>query len=195
MTPLNLIKALAAELQAASEYFILPAQYQAPKKISMYVQEVPQEEFENQSFYPYICVELIGVEDDVDISVASVVLTVGTYLGEKTEGIIDHLNLVEEVRQYLLTHPLIGKKFSAIMPAYTGLVEKRSEFFRYSNIFLQYQVASPSKSEADAFLYGDDIVDLQARNLHRGRRNTVTNINAGKICNGGDRHRANPFGE
>lgn len=156
MTPLNLIKSLAEELREATKNYKFVAQYQPSKKVAVYVQNVPLEEFENNSFYPLIAVEFLSVEDDVDVSIASVLITVGTFNGENSEGYIDHLNLLEEVRQYLLKHPIIGKKFSAIIPMYTGLVEKRSEDFMYSNIFLQYKVASPTKSFADEFLYGKD---------------------------------------
>jgi hypothetical protein len=153
MTPLNLITSLADELREATKKYKFPAQYQEPKNVSVYVQAVPTEEFENQSFYPLICVEFLSNEVDVDISVASVLITVGTYNNETTKGVIDHLNLLEEIAQYLVLHPIIGKKFSAILPLYMGMVEKRSEEFTYSNIFLQYQVARPNKSFVDDFLF------------------------------------------
>lgn len=160
MTPFFLLKSLAEELREATKDYKFVAQYQPPKKVSVYVQNVPTEEFENNSFYPLIAIELLGVEDDVELSVASVLITIGTYNGESSDGYKDHLNLLEMVRQYLLKHPIIGKKFSAIMPMYTGLVEKCSDDFRYSNIFLQYQIASPTRSFADDFLYGSDKIGV-----------------------------------
>lgn len=155
MTPLNLVKELAKTLREACGKIKLPAQYQPEKKVTVYEQGVPTEEFEKDSFYPLICVELLSVEDDVEISVASVLITVGTYNNESAAGLQDHLNLLETVRQCLLKNQIISQKFSAILPMYTGLVEKSSEEFSYSNIFVQYQIASVNKSFVDEFLFGE----------------------------------------
>jgi hypothetical protein len=156
MTPFNLIISLASGLKAATANYEFPTQYSEPQGVNVYLQAIPDSEYENRQYYPYICVELLSIEDEVDISVASVLITVGTYNNETEEGLKDHLNLIEEIRRYLLKHPIINKKFSAIPPIYTGLVEKRSPDFQYSNIFVQYKVMSFSKSYADEKLYGED---------------------------------------
>lgn len=145
-TPLDLLNALADELRevAKDEKFI--AQYQDARKLNVYIQSVPTNEFQSDQFYPLLCVEFISLEDEVTDSVASVLLTLGTYKGERSDGWRDHLNLLEGVRQYLLTHEIIGKRFPLQFPIYTGLVEPSSENFMFSNIFLQYRIGKPARS-------------------------------------------------
>lgn len=149
-TPLDLLNCLADELREATKNFKFVAQYQPDKKISIYIQAIPKVEFESQTFYPLICVELLNVEDHLEdgvkTSIASVLLTVGTYQGERTDGWRDHLNLIEYVRQFVLTHEVLGKRFPLLYPTYLGLVEPRSDNFLFSNIFVQYLVGSPSSS-------------------------------------------------
>lgn len=144
MTPVMLLKSLAAELREATKQFKFVAQYQEPKKVSIYVQAIPTAEFENSSFYPLICVELLNIEDTNEDSTVSVLLTFGTYSGETLDGWLDHLNLVSEVRQYLLQNRLIGDQFLLSLPAYFGIVEPRSDNFIFSNYFLQYQIEQPT---------------------------------------------------
>ena len=147
MTPLELLNSLSEELREAVKHFKLSAQYQPDKKVSVYVQSVPVEQFEDQSFYPLIAVELLGVEDDVEFSTANILITIGTYNGENTpNGDIEHLNLLEQVRQFILTHHIIGKKFLSILPVYSAMVERNSADFTYSNIFIQYQMPNLSRN-------------------------------------------------
>lgn len=143
MTPLELIEALAAELREASKDFRYIAEGQPLKPVSVYVQGVPQEEFSVDSFYPLICCELIAVNDSPECtSIASVLLTIGTYHGERRRDYWrEHLNLCECVRQYLLRRRTIGKRFTLTGDLYHGLVEPQSESFMFSNFFCQFYIA------------------------------------------------------
>lgn len=143
MTPVELIEALAAELREASKDFKYLAEGQPQKKITVYEQGVPQEEFANDSFYPLIAVELIAVNDSPECtSIASVLLTVATYHGERRRDYWrEHLNLCECVRQYLLGHRTIGKRFTLTGDLYHGVVEPQSESFMFSNFFAQFYIA------------------------------------------------------
>ena len=144
-TPLDLLNAVADTLReiANDEKFI--AQYQESRKLNIFVQSVPTNEFQSEQFYPLLAVELISIEDEVTDSVASVLLTLGTYKGERSDGWRDHLNLLEMVRQCILTHEIIGKRFPLQFPVYLGVVEPSSENFMFSNIFLQYRIGKPAK--------------------------------------------------
>lgn len=142
MTSVDLIDALADELELATAHFVYPAERQPPKHISIYRQNIPQEEFEVDSFYPFILVELLNFEDTSDNSTAALLLTFGTFGGERRGDSFwrEHLNLVENVRQYILTHRTIGGQFILIPNTYCGMVERQSESFMYSNLFLQYYI-------------------------------------------------------
>lgn len=145
MTALELLNALAADLReiAKDEKFI--AQYQESRPLNVYVQNIPTNEFQNDQYYPLLSVELINIEEDVEDSVASVLLTLGVYRGERADK-QDFLNLIEMVRQYLLTHLIVGKKFQLQFPFYTGVVEPTSENFDYANFFVQYRIPRPVRT-------------------------------------------------
>lgn len=147
MTPVMLIEALASELEEAVKHFRCIAELQPPKRVRVYRQAVPQEEFEVDSFYPFIIVELLSFEDTPEGSLASILLTLGTYHGERRADYWrEHLNILEEIRQYILSHRTIGRQFILNLPTYGGMVEPQSESFLYSNMFLQYYIAQPIPS-------------------------------------------------
>lgn len=147
MTPLNLIEALAAELKEATAHFKFIAEGQEPKKVSVYVQGVPRDEFQVDSFYPLICVELMSVEDTNEATVVSVLVTLGCYCGERRGDFWrEHLNLLEEVREFLAGHRVIGRTAILQLPVYHGVVEEQSESFIFSNSFAQYLIPQPIPS-------------------------------------------------
>lgn len=145
MTPLKLLQSLAAELRgiAKDEKFI--AQYQGSRELKTYIQSVPQNEFTSDQFYPLLVVELISVEDEVEDSIASVLLTLGVYSGERSDK-TDFLNLIEMVRQYLLSHLIIGKLYPLEFPIFTGIVEPTSDNFDFANFFVQYRIPRPVRT-------------------------------------------------
>ena len=150
MTPINLIFSLAAELREATKDYKLLAERQADKKISVYEQYIPTANFESDTFYPLILVQLRSVEDDGENSTATVVITIGTYGGENLSGWRDMLNIAERIRQYLLTHPMIGEKFQYIGPiAFEPVIglenptTGRPEPFSFGNIAVRYRIGTP----------------------------------------------------
>lgn len=142
MTPVDLVDALADELELATAQFVYPAEHQPPKHISIYRQNIPREEFEVDSFYPFILVELLNFEDTPENSTAALLLTFGTYGAERRGDSFwrEHLNLVENVRQYVQLNRTIGGKFILVPEIYCGMVERQSESFMYSNMFLRYYI-------------------------------------------------------
>ena len=147
MTPVDLIEAVAAELEKATAHFKFIAENQPPKHVSVYRQMAPQDEFETDSFYPLVIVELLSLEDTSEGSLASLLITTGTFCEERRADCWrDHLNLCEEIREYMLAHRTIGKKFILQLPIQFGLVEQQTENFIYSNFFVQYFVAQPIPS-------------------------------------------------
>lgn len=140
MTPYVLLHALAEELREATKQFKFIAQAQPDKKISIYEQAIPTEDFEEDTFYPLICVELLNIEDAVEMSTAAFLLTIGCYAGERDSGWLDLLNLMEEVREYLLGRRIIGKHFLLQEPLYSSIVEPVSDSFIFANLFVTFQI-------------------------------------------------------
>lgn len=138
MTPLILLRKLALELRAVVEKYQLVAQNQNPKKVSVYLQTIPESQFQDDSFYPLVLVEFLGADHDIEYSTAEVLITIGTYDGERTD-LIDHFNLITEIQNYLLEHRLLGE-FILELPLSLGMVEKTSDNFTFSQIFATYQI-------------------------------------------------------
>lgn len=147
MTPVMLLDALASELEQATAHFKFIAEGQPPKRVSVYRQMAPLDEREIDSFYPLVIVELLTAEDTDEGSFSAILITVGTYDEERrTDSWRNHLNLCEEIREYLLAHRTIGGKFILQLPIQYGVVERQSENFMYSNFFVQYFVSHPIPS-------------------------------------------------
>ena len=144
MTPQNLINSLAENLKTAAENYNFPAEFEVNKPISIYKMTIPAAEFENQSFYPLICIELTGIVDEPEFSVASVLITCGVYDGDSKSGEFLFI-LTEAVRQWILTHKIFDS-FSLQYPIETFTVEKTVESFSFSQIFCAYQIPNLSRN-------------------------------------------------
>ena len=138
MTPQRLIESLAENLKTAVETYKFPAQFEVNKPISIYKQSIPAAEFESGSFYPLLCIELVGIVDEAEFSVASVLITCGVYDGDTKSGEFLFI-LTEAVRQWILTHKIFDS-FSLQYPLETFTVEKTVESFSFSQIFCTYQI-------------------------------------------------------
>ena len=161
MTPLELVQELAGALREATANFIFQAEYQADKKVTIYEGGLPQENFQNETFLPFIVVELRGVEDTVEGSFATIGLMFAVYGGENAkygggrplrsgfrdygDGWKDLCNLVETVRQYLLKMPnrILAKKFQLVLPLiYVPQTDQPIPFF-YGDMVATFEVGQP----------------------------------------------------
>ena len=162
MTPSILIKELAEGIRQATENFVLQAEDQRDKKVSVYEGYMPAENFQNETFLPMIVVELRGVEDTDDGSFATVGLMFAVYGGENAkygggrelpkskfkdygDGWRDLNNLVETVRQYLLGLPsrILANKFPIVLPtAYVPQQEQPVPFY-YGDMVITFEIGQP----------------------------------------------------
>ena len=162
MTPADLITALAAELRLATENFVMQAEYQQDKKVSVYEGFMPAASFETQTFLPMIGVELRGVEDNDEGSFATVGLMFAVYGGEDAkygggrelpnskfkdygDGWRDLLNLAECVRQHLLGLPsrLLANKFFLTLPVVFSPQPDQPVPFFYGDMVLNFTIGQP----------------------------------------------------
>ena len=145
MTPINLIKALVKELRVVLKDFKLQAEYQADRKIRVYEQIIPLAESRTDTFFPNVVVYLVRVDEDGEDSIATVNFSIAVYGGEDEEGWRDLFNLAERVRQFVLAHPVIDKKFQLVMPIYFAPVppSEQPEPFFYFDCMTRYLIATP----------------------------------------------------
>ena len=148
MTPRNLIKALAKELREVLKDFKLSAEYQADRKVRVYEQIMPLAEADNDTFFPNVLIYLVQVDEDGTDSLATVNFSIAVYGGEDEQGWQDLFNIAERVRQFVLTHPVVGKKFPLEMPATFAPrpPSEQPEPFFYFDCIARYRIATPRVS-------------------------------------------------
>ena len=148
MTPINLIKALAKELRELLKDFKLAAEYQADRKIRVYEQIIPLAESRTDTFFPNVVVYLVRVDEDGEDSIATVNFSVAVYGEENEQGWQDLFNIAEKIRQFVLTHEIIGEKFKLEMPIYFAPVppSEQPEPFFYFDCMTRYRIATPRNS-------------------------------------------------
>ena len=121
MTSADLVKTVAAEIRTALADVKLRTEYaKKPTEenfvsVNVFEQYLPQDLFETTSYYPLVIVEWLDTKDDLDEekSIATIGLTMGTYAKE-ADGFLDALHLAEVIRQRLLTHRILAKKFRLV---------------------------------------------------------------------------------
>ena len=80
MIPTGLIKALADEVREATKDYVMKAEGQEDKKVSVYCQHIPDEDFQTDTYYPLVIISVQDVVDEGDgISTATIGMTIGVY--------------------------------------------------------------------------------------------------------------------
>lgn len=116
MTPAELLKAVGREIEIAVKDFNLEMENQGRKPVTVYLQHLPDEKYENEEYYPLVMPAVAKITDnqngksEVDISI-----TIGTY-GEDEGAWLDLLSVMERVRQRFCTHRILAHKFQLVLP-------------------------------------------------------------------------------
>lgn len=144
MIPNRLIEALANEIREATKDYVLKAEGQEDKKVSVYCQHIPDEEFLSDTYYPLVVVSVQNVEDSDGESVATIGLTMGVY-GEDKQAWMDLLSIMERIRQRVCEHDIIDRKYKILFPAKWETVEAQPYPFWYGYGTLKYRIGRISK--------------------------------------------------
>ena len=161
MTPINLISTMAKNLREVVKDYKFIAELQNPKPVTVYEQYLPTDRFEDDTFYPLIIVTCRQV-DFISAKqakyngerIATLILTLGVYGGDKDDGWRDLFNMAERITQFLATAPILpenyffnrpvleGKFVLEKFPVFEPLAEQPEPFY-FGNILTQYQLAAP----------------------------------------------------
>lgn len=144
MTAIDLLENLVSGLRSAVRGLKYPAQYQENKAVTVYLQSIPVAEHDTDTFYPLVLIELLGIEDDVEKSTASILITIITYDSDG-RGYYDNLNIAERVRRWILTNRLLESE-ALELPLTFGVVEKTKDDFWASNFLAIYQLMQPDSN-------------------------------------------------
>ena len=161
MTPTILIHELAEEIRKSTANFIFQAEYQEDKKVSVYEGFFPEENFQNETYLPFIVVELRGVTDTDEGSFADIGLMFAVYGGENAkygggrqlesgfkdygDGWLDLHNLAETVRQDILKLPsrILANKFPVVMPIEYRPQPNQPYPFFYGDMIITFEIGQP----------------------------------------------------
>lgn len=158
MIPVNLLFALKAEVEDAVKDYKMAAENQDDKKVTVYAQHIPDENFLEDTYYPLIIVSLQKVKDSLEdapeASIATVGFTFGVH-GFEPEAWRDLLNLMEHVRQRLLTHRTIADAYRLVLPIEWETIEAQPYPFWFGYGTVTYTIAQPQEGfpvEFDAIM-------------------------------------------
>lgn len=149
MTPANLILALAKEIETAVKDYKLKAENQGDRKITVYAQHIKDEDFEDGAYYPLVIVSLQKAKDHLDnsgpeASMATVGLTFGVFAEDKN-GWMDLLNIMEHVRQRILTNRTIEQTYRLTDVVEWETIEAQPYPFWFGYGTLKYTIAQPQE--------------------------------------------------
>jgi hypothetical protein len=140
MIPVRLIEALADEIRDATKDYKLRAEGQEDKKVTVYCQHIPDEDFLSDTYYPLVIVSVQEVTDDNEgISIATVGLTIGVY-GDDKEAWMDLLSIMERIRQRVCNEKIIARKYPLVMPTKFETIEAQPYPFWFGYATLKYRV-------------------------------------------------------
>ena len=151
MTPAMLVSAVVREVEAATANYRMKAEGQADKKVSVYAQHIPDDEFKDDTYYPLVIVSWQKTEDMTEPekvgSEATIGLTFGVY-GEDKEAWRDLLSIMERVRQRLLVFRKLENRFRLVLPTKFETIEIQPYPYYFGYATLVYTVAQPNEKMA-----------------------------------------------
>lgn len=148
MTPAMLVSAVVHEVQTAAAGYKMRAEGQADKTITVYPQHIPDDDFEDDSYYPLVIVSFQKAEDTVDGSEATVGLTFGVY-GEDKEAWRDLLSIMERVRQRLLIFRKLENRFRLKLPTKFETIERQPYPYWFGYATIVYAIGQPSEGRSE----------------------------------------------
>ena len=148
MIPAMLVSAVVHEVQTAAAGYKMRAAGQVAKTVSVYPQHIPDDDFEDDSYYPLVIVSFQKAEDTVDGSEATIGLTFGVY-GEDKEAWRDMLSIMERVRQRLLIFRKLEKQFRLVLPTKFETIENQPYPYWFGYATLVYAIGQPSENKPE----------------------------------------------
>lgn len=146
MIPVKMLEAICEEIRKAVKDYRLETEFDGLKPVSVYLQHIPDEEFEDNSYYPLIIVNVANVTDNQDgKSVVEVALAIGVY-GENMDAWRDLLSIMERIRQHFCINHIIASKYHVQLPNTWETAEHQPYPYWYGYGSLKFVVAQPRRS-------------------------------------------------
>ena len=154
MTVADLISAIGTEIKAATANLKLPVEYHNERerqmqstwqKVNVFEQYIPQDLWEQTSYYPCVVVEWLETQDDLkDGATAIIGLTCGVFAKE-VDGWKDGLYLTEIIRERLLTVRTVAKRYRLTGKVVWQTPQNQPAPFFFTYAELSYQIYLPQE--------------------------------------------------
>ena len=160
MVPVRLIDSLADIIRDAVKDYTLAIEGQQEKQITVYTQHIPDENFNNDQYYPLIIVSAQQIDDNEDggkmnDSTVKVGVTFGVY-GADENAWRDLMNIMESVRQAVLKNRTVNRRHRLILPLKWETIEAQPYPFWFGYGTLKYTIAQPVEESVETY-YKEDI--------------------------------------
>ena len=145
-------------MREATKLYKMQAEGQGDKTVSVYEQHIPDEEYEDDTYYPYVIVSCQNVEDGPPGSTATIGLTIGVY-GQDKLAWMDLLSIMERIRQRLLLLQKLDNIFRLLLPTKFETIENQPYPYWFGYATLVYQIPQPNMKtakELDAIMEEDN---------------------------------------
>ncbi len=147
MIAVELIQSIQAEIQEAVKDYKLAAEGQEDKKVTVYAQHIPDEFFEDDTYYPMVVAAINKIEDGSEDSPAAMsTITVGltfAVYGEDRYAWNDLLSVMERTRQRLVDKRLLNNRFRLQFPVKWETVEAQPYPYWFGYGTLEYSMPRP----------------------------------------------------
>ena len=154
MIPVRLIDGLTDVIKEAVKDYVLTIEGQQEKKITVYPQHIPDENFSSDEYYPLIIVSAQKIDDDeggtINDSTVDIGLTFGVY-GDDENAWRDLLNIMESVRQAVLKNRTINRRHRLILPLKWEVIEAQPYPFWFGYGTLKYTIAQPVEEQTESY--------------------------------------------
>lgn len=146
MTPARLLETVGGELKKVLADYKLPTEEGTEKYISVYLQHIPDAEWEDETYYPLVVVNVANVTDREDRkSVVELNIAVGVH-GEEPDTWRSLLSIMERMRQYFCTNKIIANKYHVQLPNQWTTAENQPYPYWYGYGIVNLVVGHPRKS-------------------------------------------------
>ena len=152
MIPVQGLEAICKEIEVAVKDYRLDVEDKGVegKPVTVYRQHIPDEDFEQDSFYPLVIVNVAKVTDNLDgKSIVEVNLCVGVF-GEHQTAWMDLLSIMERIRQHLCVNKVIGNKYHVQMPMEWETAEKQPIPYWFGYGAVKFVVGQPRRYDITA---------------------------------------------
>lgn len=157
MTPLHLIDDMAAWLRPVLQSYEVHGATGDTKPVSVYTYyaDIP-DAYDASPREPYVLLRPLGGTDDWDESTAKCAIVVAVRDEDGKDGYVQTMNLLEHIRQHLLTSAAVANKYPIKRPIQWGIDNEPNIPVYMGYITVEVNIGHLDNAGAIPFLLGEE---------------------------------------